>query len=87
MIIIGTVDKIVRNGRHGPYAVASSDIGPVTFSLERPVWLEEEWPERGIMVVLSDPRKKPAGWRAYKARFLRPDDQENREETKDGVKE
>jgi hypothetical protein len=72
--VAGVVEKIVY-GRHGPYAVASSDIGPITFSLakEERVW-QEEWPEPGDVVVL-DVKMRRAGWRALEARFFRPGDE------------
>lgn len=62
-----------------PYAVACviGLSGPVTFSLDsdRKVWKEEELPRVGTMVILSDFRKNDNGWRAYNARFLRPEDE------------
>ncbi|MDD2913592.1 MAG: hypothetical protein PHS29_03085 [Candidatus Pacebacteria bacterium] len=69
------VEKIVINGHHGPYAVArSEDLGLVTFSLDEKVWQEKDFPEPGILVILSDIRKKRAGWRAYSGRFFQPYD-------------
>ncbi|HBV58244.1 MAG TPA: hypothetical protein DEB73_03235 [Candidatus Magasanikbacteria bacterium] len=71
------VEKIILNGRHGPYAVASSkDLGCVTFSLDREVWQESDHPEPGMFVVLSQIRKKRAGWRAQSGRFLKPSDEQ-----------
>ena len=71
------VEKIIRNGRHGPYAVArSEEIGNVTFSLDPEVWREDDWPEPGMYVVLSQIRKKRAGWRAKHGRFIVPSDEE-----------
>jgi hypothetical protein len=68
------VEKIILDGKHGPYAVASVEgLGSVTFSLVLPVW-EEEVPEPGEYVVLSRVRKKPSGWRAHCGRFLQPSD-------------
>lgn len=70
------VQKTIRNGKHGPYAVASSDeLGSITFSLDPPVWQEEDWPEGGSVVVLSRVSKKRAGWRANRGRFLQPSDE------------
>ena len=69
------VERIVRNGKHGPYAVASSDFGPITFSLDDDVWQEKDWPEPGHYVILSGVTGKRAGWRAQLGRFVRPDDQ------------
>ena len=64
------VGKIIPKGRHGPYAVAHcQEFGAVTFSLDLPVWQEEGWPESGMYVVLSQVRKKRAGWRAKSVRF------------------
>lgn len=75
--LTGVVEKIVPGGRHGPYAVASSESvkGSVTFSLDKPVWKEDRFPERGTFVILSDLVKKPSGWRAMKVRFFRPHDE------------
>ncbi len=72
------VEKIIPQGDHGPYAVASCPkLGLVTFSLEPPVWEEEDWPEGGNIVILSTVRKKRAGWRAKHARFLQPSDEQS----------
>lgn len=73
---VAVVEKIVGKGKHGPYAVASSQqLGEmVTFSLDQAVWEEASRPERGEFVILSDLRRKRAGWRAMKARFVRPSD-------------
>jgi hypothetical protein len=72
------VQKVVRNGQHGPYAVANDDLlGSVTFSLTSDVWQEKRFPEAGSEVVLEDFQKKRAGWRAMSARFLRPKDVDN----------
>jgi hypothetical protein len=69
------VQKIIPNGKHGPYAVATSEKLNFTFSLDEGVWGEEDWPEEGTYVVLSRVSKK-AGWRAGKARFLQPSDEQ-----------
>lgn len=70
------VEKIILGGKHGPYAVASSkEIGSVTFSLDRSVWQEEDRPEPGTWVMLSQLRKKRAGWRAQHGRFVVPSDE------------
>ncbi len=72
------VDKVFAKGPHGPYAVATSDkpgFGreeSITFSLSPDVWEEPAFPEPGNMVLLSDIRRKWKGWRAHRARFLRP---------------
>lgn len=74
-ILRWVVQKVVRNGQHGPYAVAQDDrLGSVTFSLTPDVWQEKRFPEAGSEVVLWDFQKKRAGWRAMSARFLRPED-------------
>lgn len=71
------VDRIVRQGRHGPYAVAkSTTLGFITFSLDREVWREDEWPEPGTCVILSRVMKKRAGWRAKNGRFFLPSDEQ-----------
>ena len=77
--IRAVVQKVILNGRHGPYAIATSEdvIGSITFSLERAVWREERIPEHGIVVLLSDLQKKRAGWRAMVGRFLKPSDEQH----------
>lgn len=77
-ILRRVVQKIVPNGRHGPYAVAKdASLGSVTFSLTPDVWQEKRLPEAGSEVMLEDFQKKSAGWRAMSARFLRPEDVDN----------
>lgn len=72
---IAIVEKVVLSGRHGPYAVVRAEqIGNVTFSLDKQVWQENGVPEEGVYVMLSDVRRKRAGWRAMSARFVRPSD-------------
>lgn len=73
------VEKIIRCGKHGPYAVARTEkkeIGPITFSLGTSVWQEKDWPEPGTYVMLSQVRKKRAGWRAQCWRFIEPSDEQ-----------
>lgn len=71
------LEKTVKEGKHGPYAVTRSDLlGLVTFSLDKPVWQEEEWPEPGTIIVVSDLIKKKSGWRARNARFFEPGDEQ-----------
>lgn len=71
------VEKINLSGRHGPYAVSSvPGLGLVTFSLQPPVW-NEEFPEEGEYVVLTQVRKKRSGWRAHSGRFLQPTDEQH----------
>lgn len=70
------VERIYPQGRHGPYAVArSEELGSVTFSLEKPTWRAKDWPDAGTMVVLSNLRRKRAGWRAGLARYVTPSDE------------
>ncbi len=74
------VEKVVTEGKHGPYAaVSSNDLGPITFALTLQVWKEEIWPEPGTYVVLSQVIKKRAGWRAKLGRFLQPSDEKKGE--------
>ncbi len=76
--IKAVVQKVFREGKHGPFAVATSEQleGSVTFSLEPTVWEEKEWPEEGFMVFLGEIRQKRAGWRAKKGRFWKPSDEQ-----------
>jgi hypothetical protein len=62
------VQKVIREGKHGPFAVATSDQlkGSVTFSLEPTVWQESDQPEEGMYVFLGNIRQKRAGWRITK---------------------
>ncbi len=73
---IRAVVHAVRDGPHGPFAIATTDgiEGSVTFSLKPPVWKERTRPERGVHVLLKDIQFKRAGWRAERGRFLRPSD-------------
>jgi len=78
------VQKVV-SGKHGPYAVArSEELGFITFSLDAKVWREGDLPEPGTCVVLSEVRKKRAGWRAMSARFFEPADEEEQKKEKKG---
>lgn len=76
------VERVVLRGRHGPYVVASSDDleGSVTVSLESPVWQDSVVPERGMYLILSQVRKKRAGWRAFRGRLVQPSDEPNSKE-------
>jgi len=68
------VEKVVK-GKHGFYAVAKlSSLGSVTFALNKKTWAEDTLPGQGVFVVVSDLIKKRSGWRAQKARYLRPED-------------
>ena len=76
------VVQAVADGKHGPYAIAEADSssmwqpidGSVTFAIAENVWAENVWPSAGEVVVLAQLRKKRAGWRAMKARFLQSSD-------------
>ena len=73
----GTVQNIILDGKHGPYAVASTEeLGYVTFSLDPKDWKEKRYPEGGSIVVLSEVSKKRAGWRANSGRFFQPSDEQ-----------
>ena len=65
-----TVQKVIPNGKHGPFAIATSKNleGSITFSLEPTVWREKDWPEEGAIILLTKLRKKRAGWRAKQGR-------------------
>lgn len=73
---IEAVVQKLMDGRHGPYAVATADgfDGSITFALTEDVWTEDNRPEPGVYVLLSDLQKKRGGWRAKKGRFLTPAD-------------
>lgn len=72
------VQAIIPQGKHGPFAVATSEglDGSVTFSLEPTVWKEAEWPEEGMCVFLANLRQKRAGWRAKLGRFWKLSDEQ-----------
>ena len=75
-LYIAIVEKVILNGRHGPYAVARCEgLDIVTFSLQLPVWSDVDFPEPGMCILLSKVRKKRAGWRAFAARFIEPSDE------------
>ena len=80
MSIKAVVQAIEPNGKHGPYAITTTNNknidGSITFLLEPPIWQEEEWPEPGEIVLLDKVRKKSAGWRAREARYLQPSDEQ-----------
>jgi len=81
--IKAVVEKVIGNGKHGPFVVATSDAirGSVTFSLEPTVWQEDEWPEEGAVVYLTNLREKRAGWRAKQGRhWLLSDEQTAKKE-------
>lgn len=73
-IYLAVVQEI-DSGRYGRYAIARSDEleGSITFSLsDKSVWEEEAEPEPGSRVELTDVRSMAGGWRAHKAKFVRP---------------
>lgn len=78
MDVIATIQSVIPKGKHGAYAVATANEveGSITFSLARPVWTENDQPEPGTRVILSDLRLKSAGWRALSARYVRPADKQ-----------
>lgn len=75
------IQKVIPDGKHGPFAVATADQldGSVTFSLEPTVWIEADWPEQGMVVVLGKLRQKRAGWRAKEGRFFKPSDEQTQQ--------
>ena len=74
------VQKAFASGPHGPFAKASSeDLGTITFSFGPSVWKESRLPEEGDIVVLSEVRRKRAGWRAENGRFFKPSDEQIQE--------
>lgn len=78
--VTAVVEKIITSGKHGAYAVArSQEYGLVTFSLKPPVWDEEDQPEPGTQVVLTQFIKKPAGWRARKGRYFTLKDEQKQQ--------
>jgi hypothetical protein len=66
----------IGGGRSGRFAIAASDAmdGSITFSLHPPVWAEEQVPEPGDKVFLSDLKQKRAGWRAMSGRWPTPEE-------------
>ena len=76
--IRAVVKKIIPDGTHGPYAVATTDgiEGSITFSLKEDVWNENDWPEPGTIVLLSKLCKKTAGWRSMEARLYKIEDEQ-----------
>lgn len=84
------VQKVIPEGPHGPYVVTATDgeYGSITFSLEPTVWTENEWPEEGMVVVLTKLRKKRNGWRAKQGRFLKlSDEQTSKQERSNEMKD
>src|SRR3989344_3230921 len=82
MAIKAIVQKIIPQGQHGAYFVATSGSitdGSVTCSLEPTVWSDGDWPEAGNVVFLDMLRKKRAGWRAKMGRFWKPSDEQQQQ--------
>jgi len=82
MAIKAVVQKIIPDGKHGHFFVATSDQipdGSITCSLEPTVWTEGAYPEEGEVVFLDELRQKRAGWRAKKGRFWNPSDEQNQQ--------
>ncbi len=74
------LEATVRAKQQGPrgwYAIAESGTveGSITFSLKPPTW-NDAHPEPRDVVVLTRLRKNNAGWRAERARFLHPADEQ-----------
>lgn len=84
LTIKAIVQKVIPKGRHGPFAVATSEKieGSVTFSLEPTVWTGDEWPEEGSVVLLDKLRQKRAGWRAKSGRFFELSDEQTERRNK-----
>jgi hypothetical protein len=81
------VQKIVMDGKHGPFVVAICDKsgtydGSITFSLDSFVWQEKHHPKEGECVFLSDIIQKRAGWRAETARYWTSSDEEKQQRAK-----
>ena len=84
VLVQARVQRIVKEGKHGPYAVATSSdevFGgievSVTFSLGSDVWTEDINPSPGddIVTEAKNIRSKGGKWRASGyVRFLRPID-------------
>lgn len=86
---VAVVTNVVSEGRYGPFAVAKSkDIkGSITFSLRRPVWRVKTWPKPDTHVILSALDRKSAGWRAMRARPMKPSDEQQSATSKEIKKE
>ena len=81
------VQKIIGDGKHGPFVVATCDKfdtydGSITFSLDPLVWREKHYPKEGECVFLSDITQKRAGWRAETARYWTPSDEVEKQRAK-----
>lgn len=72
------VQKIVRERRRTPYAVAirEDDGSSLTFTLQKRVWREKDDPSPSDVVLLSNFRRTEGGWRAMCGRFLQPSDEQ-----------
>jgi len=70
------ISKIVLD--KGYVVTHSQEIsGTITFSINQSdqVWKEDEIPLVGSQVILTDLRKMDGGWRAFHARYYRPEDE------------
>ena len=72
---IARISKIVSD-RNYVVTHCREVVGAITFSTcsNDNVWKEESAPAQGAQVVLSDIRLMDGGWRAFSARYLRPED-------------
>jgi len=70
--------KDVMEGDHGLFVKVRTKIGSVTFSgeKEKGEWLEERLPRGSDKVVVWDITMTKKGWRANKAKFFRPGDED-----------
>lgn len=76
-VVRAVVQRIYLDGKHGPYAVATTEeLVSITFSLDDSVWEGEDAPELGEVVLLSKLRKKRAGWKAMHGRRFRLSDEQ-----------
>jgi hypothetical protein len=76
------IHRVYAGGPHGDYALAlPKDSGPIdklTFSLNPSVWKENNRPQEGEIVRLSQLVEKRAGWQAKEARFWSVEDEYER---------
>ena len=82
---IKAVVDAIKTGDHGLYAFTKPlrgtgvNVLTITFSLEKPVWEENDVPAEGLVVILDDVRRKRLsngviGWVAMSARYERISD-------------
>lgn len=70
----GTISEHPISGKHGTYYVARCEELDAWVTYDATAWDEDREPQPGDIVVLEDLTMKRQGWRANKARFLRPED-------------